>query len=487
MTSTGSEHHEVAIIGCGFSGLGLAIRLQQEGADYIVLERRDRIGGTWHDNDYPGCCCDIPSHVYSYSFELNPLWTRNFPPQPEIQAYIERTAQKYGVLGRVRTSTEVLEARWEEPSARWRLRTADGTELTADVLVSAAGFLSEPSVPDIPGRERFAGAMFHSAQWDHDHDLRGERVAAIGTGASAIQFIPAIQPQVGHLSVFQRTPAWVLPRLDHDITPAEHWALRHVPGAPRLLRVGLYWLNEARVVGFRHPALMRMADRLARTHLKRQIPDPALRAKLTPSYVMGCKRILLSDDYYPALAADNVEVITDPVAEITERGIRTGSGREVELDTIIFGTGFHVVDAPIAQRIKDAEGRPLAELWGRSMQAYKGTAVSGLPNFFFMLGPNTGLGHNSMIYMIESQIEYLADALRVKRERGLSRFEVRPEAQEHYDRAVQRAMQGTVWTAGRCMSWYLDDTGRNPTLWPTWSWRYRRLTRRFDAEAYQLA
>ncbi len=417
MTSTASEHHEVAVIGCGFSGLGLAIRLQQEGRDYVVFERREAIGGTWHDNDYPGCCCDIPSHVYSYSFELNPLWTRGFPPQGEIRDYIERTADKYSVRPHVRTGTELLQARWCPEPGHWQLRTSAG-ECTADVLVNATGSLSEPRVPDVPGRERFRGTVFHSADWDHDHDLTGERVAAIGTGASAIQFIPAIQPQVGRLHVFQRTPPWVLPRLDHEITPAEHWVLTRIPGAPRFVRGALYWLNEARVIGFRHPAIMRVADRLGRAHLERQIPDPDLRAKLTPSYVMGCKRILISDDYYPALAQDNVEVITDPVAEFTERGIRTGAGREIELDTVIFGTGFHVVDAPVAQRIEDADGRTLAEHWGGSMAAYKGIAIAGLPNFFYMLGPNTGLGHNSMIYMIESQIAYVTDALRVMRGAG---------------------------------------------------------------------
>lgn len=478
---------KVAIIGSGFSGLGLAVRLKQSGTDdFVVLERASTVGGTWRDNDYPGCCCDIPSHVYSFSFELNPFWTRGFASQAEIQAYLERTTDKYGVRPHIRFGHDVLGARWDDDAKRWEIETTGGS-LTARFLVSAAGPLSDPTIPDLPGLERFAGTVFHSARWDHGHDLTGERVAVIGTGASSIQFVPAIQPRVGMLHLFQRTAPWVVPRFDHEITRAEHWALRWIPCAPRIARGILYWVNEVRVIGFRRPAIMKVLDRIARWHLRRQVPDPQLREKLTPGYVMGCKRILISDDYYPALDQPNVDVRTDGVAEIREHSIVTEAGVELDVDTIVLGTGFRVVDAPIAHRIRGRAGSTLAEQWNGSMHGYKGTTIAGFPNFFYMLGPNTGLGHNSVVYMIESQVAYVVDALRALDRRGAREFDVRPDAQQRYDDALQRSMQGTVWTAGRCRSWYLDADGRNPILWPTWSWKYRRETRRFDVEAYQLA
>ena len=479
-------HHGVAIVGAGFAGLGMAIRLKQEGReDFAVLERADEVGGTWRANHYPGCCCDVPSHVYSYSFELNPAWTRGFAPQGEILEYLKACTEKYALRPHIRFGHDVLDARWDTASRRWHVHTSRG-DLTADVLVNAAGALSEPRDPDIPGLERFTGTAFHSAAWDHDHDLAGERVAVIGTGASAIQFVPAIQPQVGTLHLFQRTAPWVIPRFDHEITRAEHAALR-IPGMPAAVREALYWMLETRVVGFRRPRIMKAADRVARWHLKRQVPDPELRRKLLPGYVMGCKRILISDDYYPSLTRDNVEVVTDPIAEVRERSIVTNDGTEREVDTIIFGTGFSVTKQPIAKRIRGRDGRTLDEHWATSMRAYKGTTVAGFPNFAIMTGPNTGLGHNSMVYMIESQLEYVLDCLRVVRERGSRVFEVKPDAVDRYNEALDRAMDGTVWTAGQCESWYLDDTGRNSTLWPSYSYSFRRITRRFDPDAYELA
>jgi len=475
---------EVAIIGSGFSGLGMAIRLKQAGIDdFVVLERADELGGTWRDNHYPGCCCDVPSHVYSFSFELNPFWTRGFAPQWEIRDYLRRTAEKYGVLPHIRFGHEVTEAAWDDGAQRWSIETTGG-DFTARVLVSGAGPLSDPTVPALPGLDDFQGRAFHSAVWDHDHDLTGERVAVIGTGASAIQFVPAIQPQVERMHVFQRTAPWVIPRFDHEITDVEHTLLRRIPFAPAIVRSVLYWTLESRVVGFRNPRLMKLADRVARWHLRRQVPDEQLREKLTPGYVMGCKRILISDDYYPSLTKPNVEVLTEGVKQVRERSIVSGDGSEREIDTIIFGTGFHVADPPIAARIRGRDGRTLAEHWAGGMTAYLGTTVAGFPNLFFLLGPNTGLGHNSMVYMIESQLNYVIDALRVMRERDARAVEVRPDVQERYNEELQAAMKGTVWTAGQCQSWYLDDTGRNTTLWPSWTFRFRGRTRRFDAESY---
>jgi len=308
----------------------------------------------------------------------------------------------------------------------------------------------------------------------------------VGTGASAIQFVPAIQPQVGQIHLFQRTAPWVIPRWDHKITGVEHALLRAAPFMPALVRGALYWTLESRVIGFRKPAIMKALDRVARWHIRRQVSDPELRRKLTPSYVMGCKRILISDDYYPSLDQPNVDVVTEGIEAITERGVRTKDGVEREVDTIIFGTGFEVTKPPIAKRIRGKDGRTLAEHWATSMQAYKGTMVAGFPNFVMMTGPNTGLGHNSMVFMIESQLTYVRECLRTLDERGARTFEVREEAVRQYNEKLQERLEGTVWTAGNCMSWYLDDTGRNTTLWPTYSYSFRRITRRFDEAAYVL-
>jgi cation diffusion facilitator CzcD-associated flavoprotein CzcO len=476
----------VAIIGAGFAGLGMAIRLKQEGIDdFVVLERAGEVGGTWRENHYPGCCCDVPSHVYSYSFELNPKWERGFAPQDEILGYLKHCAEKYGVRPHIRFDREVTEAAWDDEAKRWKIETGAGETFTADVLVNAGGALSEPKDPDIPGLDSFAGTTFHSARWDHDHDLEGERVAVIGTGASAIQFVPAIQPRVKKLHLFQRTPPWVIPRWDHKITKVEHTLLR-IPGTPALVRAVLYWMLETRVWGFRHPRIMRVADRVARWHLKRQVSDDSLRRKLLPDYTMGCKRILISDNYYPSLDTPNVEVVTDGVAEVKAHSIVTKDGAEREVDTIIFGTGFAVTKPPIAQKIRGKDGRSLAEHWATSMQAYKGTTVAGFPNFVMMTGPNTGLGHNSMVFMIESQLNYVMDALRLLDQRGAKTFEVKPAEVARYNDRLAEEMEGTVWTAGHCQSWYLDDTGRNTTLWPSFSWSFRRSTREFDADVYEV-
>jgi cation diffusion facilitator CzcD-associated flavoprotein CzcO len=487
INDSSSQPVRLAIIGSGFSGLGMAIRLKRAGIDdFVVLERASDLGGTWRDNDYPGCCCDVPSHVYSFSFELNPGWTRGFAPQWEILQYLRRTAHKYGVLPHLRYQHEVLEAAWQEDKEHWHVRTSRG-DFTAQFLVSAAGPLSDPKIPDLPGVGDFEGTMFHSATWRHDHDLTGERVAVIGTGASAIQFVPEIQPRVARLLLFQRTPPWVVPRLDHKITRLEHWLLRGIPFAPALVRAILYWALEIRVLGFKHPRVMNTVDRIARRHLRRQVPDPGLRARLTPDYTFGCKRILVSDNYYPSLTKANVDVITDGVKEIRKRSVVTTAGTELGVDSIIFGTGFHVTDAPIAARIRGCGGRTLADAWNPSMQAYLGISVAGFPNLFTMVGPNTGLGHNSLVYMIESQLNYVIDCLQVMRERGADVVDVRPEAQDLFNDEMAGALKGTVWTAGHCQSWYLDSTGRNTSIWPDASFRFRSRTRRFEPEKYVLA
>jgi cation diffusion facilitator CzcD-associated flavoprotein CzcO len=476
----------VLIVGTGFAGLGMAIRLKQAGiTDFTVLERAGEVGGTWRDNTYPGAACDVPSHLYSFSFAPNPDWSRSFSPQGEIQDYLRRTAADFGVRPHIRFHHEVLGAAWDGSEQRWRVRTNEG-DFEAAVLISATGALSDPAIPALPGLDSFEGTVFHSARWRHDHDLTGERVAVVGTGASAIQFVPQIQPEVAHLTVFQRTPPWILPRMDRAFCGAERWAFRHLPALQRALRAGIYWGREQMVAGFVvAPNLMRVAERLARSHLERSVPDPALRAKLTPDYRIGCKRILISNDYLPALAQPNVDVVASGVAEIRPRSVVAADGTEREVDTIIFGTGFHVTDIPVAERIVGRHGISLRDRWADGMKAYKGTAVAGFPNLFLLVGPNTGLGHSSQVFMIESQIAYALDAVRHIDRTGAV-VEVRADAETAWDAGVQRAMGRTVWTTGGCASWYLDARGRNTTLWPGPTWRFRRHTARFDADAYRV-
>ena len=478
----------IAIIGTGFSGLGAAIRLKQAGIDdFVILERAADLGGTWRDNHYPGLCCDVPSHVYSFSFDLNKDWTRGFAPGWEIKDYLQSNAERHGVMPHVRFEHEVLEAAWDDEAKLWRLHTRGG-DFSARYLINGAGALSEPKDPDIPGLDEFEGHRFHSGHWDHDHDLSGKRVGVIGTGASSIQFVPQIQPEVAKLHLFQRTPPWIIPRFDHEITKPEKTALHTIPFAPEIVRGVLYWLLETRVMGFRRPPLMKLvAEPVAKWHLRRQVRDPELREKLLPEYTIGCKRILISDNYYPSLDQPNVDVVTDGIERVTANSIVTADGTEHEVDTIIFGIGFEVTKQPVAKRIRGRDGRTLSEHWTPSIQAYKGTTIAGFPNLFFMTGPNTGLGHNSMVFMVESQLNYIIDCIRTLDERGTEIFEVKRDAQERYNAWIQERLDGTVWTAGNCQSWYLDDTGRNTTLWPSYSYSFRRLTRSFDAQAYELA
>ena len=345
-------------------------------------------------------------------------------------------------------------------------------------------------IPDIPGLDTFAGTVFHSATWDHDYDLTGRNVAVIGTGASAIQFVPQIQPLVGQLTVFQRTPAWIMPRHDRQISRLERWLFRHVPATQQIARAGIYCGREAYALAFvKNPAIMRAAEAVALRHLHRQVADPDLLARLTPSYRMGCKRILLSNDYYPALTQPNVSLVTDGIKEIREKSVLTSDGTAHHVDTLIFGTGFHVTDFPLARRIFGPDGVSLASRWSAkpAQTAFRGTTTAGFPNLFVLTGPNTGLGHTSQVFMIEAQIRYVLSALVHARRHGIDRIEVRPEAQAAYDRVVQRKMRRTVWVTGGCKSWYLDAEGRNVTLWPDFTWVYAWQARRFDPSNYDLA
>ncbi len=480
----------VAIIGAGFGGLGAAIKLKQAGIqDFTVLERAGDLGGTWRDNSYPGCACDVPSHLYSYSFAPNPDWSRAFSAQPEIQAYLQRCADRFGIRPHLQFGAAVNEARWDDGIKRWRVSTARG-ELTAQVLIAAQGPLSDPSLPAIAGLSTFAGTTFHSATWRHDFDLTGKRVAVIGTGASAIQFIPYVQERAEALTVFQRTAPWVMPRRDRAIKEWERKLYRYAPPAQRALRAGIYWTRELMVPALTgNDRMLSLGEKLGRKYLHEQVRDPVLRQKLTPHFRLGCKRVLLSNDYYPALTQPNVDVVTDSIAEVVPDGIVTRSSdgeRTVHpVDAIIFGTGFHVTDVPLAAKLVGKDGRTLREHWDEhGMSALHGATVAGFPNLFLLVGPNTGLGHNSIIFMIESQLKYVLGALRAMEHTGAATLEPRPDVQERYNAQIQQQLRKTVWNTGGCSSWYLDDRGRNTTLWPTFTFRFRGLVRRFSRADY---
>ncbi|MEV0532904.1 NAD(P)/FAD-dependent oxidoreductase [Kitasatospora sp. NPDC050463] len=480
-------HVRVAVIGSGFGGIGAGVRLRRAGiTDFVILERADSVGGTWRDNSYPGCACDVPSHLYSFSFAPNPDWPRSFSGQPDIRAYLEKVTDVFGVRPHLRFNAEVTEARWEADRTRWRVTTTAG-QWTADAVVSAAGPLADPRIPDLPGLDTFPGKVFHSSRWDHDHDLAGQRVAMVGTGASAAQIIPNIQPRVGRLTVFQRTPAWVLPRRDRAITEAEKWLHNRLPVTTKLRRGTLFALRELQVDAFvRRPGLLKVVQRLAERHIAQGVADPALRARLTPDYRIGCKRILLSNTYYPALAAANTEVVAAGLREVRGSTLVAADGSEHEADAIVFGTGFHVTDMPIGARVFGADGTSLAQEWKDGMEALRGSTVHGFPNLFFVIGPNTGLGNSSMILMIESQLNYLVDALTTLGSVGATAMQPTARAQRHWNLELQHRMDRTVWTTGGCRSWYLDSSGKNTVLWPGSTTSFRRATRKVDLAEYEL-
>ncbi|MEV6313853.1 NAD(P)/FAD-dependent oxidoreductase [Streptomyces sp. NPDC051776] len=485
---SGRDHVRVAVIGSGFGGLGAAVRLRRAGlTDFTVLERADAVGGTWRDNTYPGCACDVPSHLYSFSFAPNPEWPRNFSGQPHIRAYLERVTDTFGLRPHIRFNSEVLSLRWDEAELLWEIETVTG-RLTADVVVSATGPLSDPKIPDIPGLDSFPGKVFHSSRWDHDYDLRGKRVAMIGTGASAIQIVPSIQPVVDRLTLFQRTAPWVLPRMDRRISALER-RLHSVLPATRAVRRALLWgIRELQVSAFtKRPKQLGFIQAMAKSHMRKAIKDPAMRARLTPDYRIGCKRILLSNDYYPALAQPNVGLVDAGLKEVRGSTLVAADGTETEADAIVFGTGFRVTDMPIAERVTGVGGRTLAEAWKDGMEALRGASASGFPNFMTIIGPNTGLGNSSMILIIESQLSYMTDYLRqLDILGGTVALDARPSAVRAWNRHIQERMKRTVWNTGGCDSWYLDANGRNTTVWPGTTAEFRRVTQQVDLAEYSV-
>lgn len=479
-----ARRHRIAIVGAGFAGLGTAIGLRDAGIeDFVVIERATEVGGTWEANTYPGCQCDVPSHLYSFSFAPNPDWSRTFSTQPEIWRYLRRVADERGVREKLELGVALERADWSQDEQLWRLSTSSGP-ITAELLVSGMGALTEPSLPAIAGLDDFAGPCLHTARWDREQSLAGKRVGVIGTGASAIQVVPRIAPEVAQLSVFQRTPPWIMPHPDRSISAAERRLFKAFPQSQRLLREAIYWARELYVLPFLQPALAKPGEAIARRHLARQVADPELRAKLSPSYRMGCKRVLLSNEYYPALQRENARLVTESIERVQPEGIRTRDGKLHELDAIVLGTGFHVTDVPYAPIVHGRDGRSLEQAWAGSPKTHLGTTVAGFPNLFLLLGPYTALGHTSVVFMIESQIAYLLDCIAKMDAGGLRCVEPRAEAQAAFLAEMARRAAGTVWSSGGCASWYLDAEGRPSAIWPASSWRFRRRLRRFEPREY---
>ena len=479
-----TPHVKIAIIGAGFAGIGMAIRLKQEGEhDFVVLERSDEVGGTWRDNSYPGCAVDVESHLYSFSFAANPHWTQLYSPQGEIWDYQLGLVDEHGLGTHLRLGHEVVGADWDSEAGLWHVQTSAGP-VDAQFLVSGMGPLTNPVPPQIPGLETFAGTTFHSARWNHDHDLTGRSVAVIGTGSSAAQFVPEIAPDVERLLVFQRTPAWLLPRMNRRITDMERSAYRRFAGLQRAVRAKQMVKHELLGLMIRTPRRAKVVEFVCRTHLKRQVSDPALRAKLTPTYTAGCKRLIIADDWYPALTRPNVDVVTDAITEVRPEGVVTADGTVHAVDTLILGTGFEIM--PVADPLRGRDGVSLTERWAKHREAYRGTTVAGYPNYFMLVGPNTATGHTSVLLYAEAQIEYVLQCLRHVARHGARAIEVRAEKQHAFSEAIREKLRGTVWLLGGCNSWYLNERGGTSVLWPATTWEFTAGLRRLDPSDYEL-
>jgi cation diffusion facilitator CzcD-associated flavoprotein CzcO len=479
--------HEAAVVGSGFGGIAAVIELARQGVnDVVVLEKATDLGGTWRDNRYPGCACDIPSHLYSYSFAPSVRWSRAFAPQQEIWSYLRQVADRFDVTPRIRYGEELVDARYDDGT--WHLVTARGSRLAARSLVLATGALNEPAVPALPGLESFRGTVFHSAQWpDDDHDvIDGRRVAVIGTGASAVQVVPAVARRTAHLTVMQRTPSWLIPKGDRSIGPAERFLLGRFPALARAVRAGVYWRLEARAPAFtRYPQAMRAIELLSRLQLRRQVADPRTRAALTPAYRMGCKRILPSNDYLPTFNRPDVTLVTSAVARFEPDAVITEDGGRHDVDTVVLCTGFRATDPFERLSITGADRLSLREAWRDGMQAHLGVTVAGFPNLFLVVGPNSALGHSSMVFMIEAQARYLAQCIALRDRVAARAIVVRPEVQDSFNERLHQLSSRTVWATG-CRSWYLDRSGTNRALWPTSSIDYWRRTRRPRLEDFEL-
>jgi cation diffusion facilitator CzcD-associated flavoprotein CzcO len=474
------------VVGAGFAGVGAAVMLKRAGyEDVTVFERGDRVGGVWNHNTYPGAACDVPSHLYEFSFEPNPRWSRRYAPQGEIQQYLEDLALRHGVLDRIRTGTEVTQASWDEDRAKWTLQTSAGVH-EADVLLTACGQLSVPKLPALPGLDRFEGPAFHTAEWRHDVELEGRRVAVIGTGCSAVQTVPAIQPIVAQVDVYQRSPGWTIPKMDFPYSERAKRLFERFPLLQRLDRTAVFAFMELGALGMTsRPGVLRAFRSVGRSQINRAIKEPELRALLTPSDEIGCKRIMLTDEWYPTLTKPNVQLITDPIAEVTATGVRLRDGSERPTDVLVFATGFQTHGFVAPMEIVGTGGRTLAEEWSPVAHAYLGLSVPSFPNMFLLYGPNTNGGTGSVIYTIEAGMNHVIAALHELERSSARRIEVRPETAASFDRELRSALADTVWHTG-CTSWYLDENGNDPNQWP-WLWSsYRRRTARIQPGDYEL-
>lgn len=478
---------DIVIVGSGFSGLAIASYLRRSGRhDFVILERAHDVGGTWRDNSYPGCACDVPSHLYSFSFAPNPDWSSTFSAQSEIHKYLRKVAKQEHLMQHITFGTEFLGAKWHKKDKLWHIRTS-GNSLKARILINAAGPLSTPTIPHISGMERFSGPAFHSAQWEHGVTLKNKRIAVLGTGASAIQFVPEIQPSAKQIYIFQRSAPWVLPRTDRRITKLERSMYRTFPLTQRIVRMMIYWTRELYAIPLLRGAFAPVLKVTLKLRLRRLVHDPKLRAALTPPYTPGCKRILISNAYLPAVTKPNVEVISSAVASIKGNTVVSKSGLERDVDVIVFGTGFQATEPPIAKLIRGEDGQTLHEHWQDGMQALRGTGIAGFPNFFFMLGPNTGLGHTSLVFMAETQARYIVQALEYLEASGKKSLHPNQKSQAKWTRQIRGRMKKTVWLTGGCSSWYLDKQGSNTVLWPDFTFRFRKQLAKFDPSEYHFS
>ncbi|AGN19947.1 hypothetical protein J433_15097 [Corynebacterium glutamicum MT] len=488
MTTTEAIYKRTVIVGSGFAGLGMGAQLKRRGDhDFVIIERADDVGGTWRDNTYPGAACDVPSHLYSFSFHPNPNWSQVFSSGPEIQTYLQNFAQDEGLLPHLHFNRNMDNARWDEKEGRWHI-TTPGQVYIAQFLITGTGHLADESYPTIPGLESFTGEKFHSARWDHNVSLKGKRIGVVGTGASAIQIVPEMAKIASELVVFQRTPSYIIPRMERKYTDGEKRLFQRNPHVIENLRSELFWGGENTFAQRRAiPRFLAEGKKLALDHLAAQVSDEELRAKLTPSYEPGCKRVLISNTYYPALQSPITTLEASALSSINGSTVRAASGEEYELDILIFATGFEATEPPYAQLIDGCDGLNLSEHWERGMQAYQSVAVAGFPNLFSINGPNTSLGHNSIVYIIESQIEYILGAMDYMSAIGASIIEPTAEAEEAYVEHIQRNAVGTVWLDGGCNSWYVDQrTGRLTLIWPDFGYAFRDANGTFDAEGYEF-
>ncbi|WP_321927576.1 flavin-containing monooxygenase [Paraburkholderia guartelaensis] len=482
------EVTDVIVIGTGFSGLGMAWQLcRHADTSFVVLERAGDVGGAWRDNHYPGAACDQPSHLYSLSFRLNPDWPSVFSSQPAILDYLRSVAREEGILPYIRFNEDVKEARWNTNARHWVVRTGENV-YRGRFLISAAGLLSDPKLPAIRGLEHFTGDLFHSARWNHDTPLDGKRVGVIGTGASAIQVIPEVAKIAGQLTVFQRSAAWIVPRPDRDFTAEEKGMFRKFPETMKELRASIFWENEERYAQRAAvPSLLAKASAVATKHLEGQVTDPELRRKLTPDYEIGCKRILKSSDFYPAICRSNVNLVTDGIDHVEASSVITVDGTRHDLDALVLCTGFEATELPISRKIFGTHGQSLSARWRTGAEAFATTSVSGFPNFFILGGPNTGIGHNSQVYMFEAQIQHVMRAFKHVASSGQSTIEVRKEAEDRFRESIASRAATTVWMTGGCTAWYVDPrSGRLTTLWPDYSHVFQDEISPFNPQDYEF-